>query len=37
MDEWGDGLESILDMVNYHVTENNYELPYQFIKGEVIL
>ena len=37
MDEWGDGLESILNMVNYHVTENNYDLPYQFIKGEVIL
>ena len=37
MDTWGDGLVNILEMANYHVTENNYALPYQFIKENVIL
>lgn len=37
MDTWGDGLIGILEMADYHVKENNYDLPYQFLKENVIL
>jgi hypothetical protein len=28
---WGDGLKGILGMVNYHVKENRFDLPYDFL------
>jgi len=31
MDAWGDGLKGILEMVNYHIKENRFDLPYDFL------
>ena len=28
---WGDGLRGILGMVNYHIKENRFDLPYDFL------
>ena len=38
MNTWGDGFMSILEMAEFHIKENNYDLPYQFLqKKKVIL
>jgi hypothetical protein len=38
MNTWGDGLMQTLKMVEFHIKENNYDLPYQFLqKKKVIL
>ena len=37
MNTWGDGFMNILEMANFHIEECNYDLPYQFIKENVIL
>ena len=38
MNTWGDGFMNILEMAEFHIKENNYDLPYQFLqKKKVIL
>jgi len=31
MNKWGLGLKGILDMADYHIKENRYDLPYDFL------
>ena len=35
--QWTDNLHKILEMINFHYTECRYELPYDFLKGNVHL
>ena len=37
MNTWGDGLENILDMADFHIKENNYDLPYQFLQEKKVI
>ena len=37
MQEWNHAFVEILDIANYHYTERNYNLPYEFSKNNVIL
>tara|TARA_R100000697_G_scaffold100112_1_gene112386 strand:- start:204 stop:1187 length:984 start_codon:yes stop_codon:yes gene_type:complete len=37
LEQWGLSLKETLDQANYHYTEKNYSLPYQFLTGQVIL
>lgn len=37
MAAWGDGLKGILEMVNYHIKENRFDLPYDFLTKTVTL
>tara|TARA_R110001592_G_scaffold315323_2_gene591319 strand:+ start:101677 stop:102669 length:993 start_codon:yes stop_codon:yes gene_type:complete len=37
LNQWTDNLHKILEMVNFHYTECKYELPYDFLKGNVQL
>ena len=31
MNKWGLGLKGVLDMADYHIKENRYDLPYDFL------
>jgi hypothetical protein len=35
MNKWGDALAEILETVNYHYTNKNYTLPYDFLVNDV--
>jgi hypothetical protein len=37
MNTWGDGFMSILEMANFHIEENNYDLPYQFLQEKKVI
>ena len=37
LEQWGLSLKETLDQANYHYTEKNFSLPYQFLTGQVIL
>ena len=37
MNAWGDGMSGILGMVNYHVKENRFDLPYDFLTKSISL
>ena len=37
MSEWGDAMLGILEMAKYHVEENNYDLPYDFLTKTISL
>jgi hypothetical protein len=37
MAAWGDGLKGILEMVNYHIKENRFDLPYDFLTKTMTL
>jgi|21_taG_2_1085346.scaffolds.fasta_scaffold13360_3 hypothetical protein len=37
MSEWGDAMLGILEMAKYHVEENKYELPYDFLTKTISL
>jgi hypothetical protein len=37
MNKWGKGLEEILNVAKFHIKENNYELPYQFLQEKQII
>ena len=37
MAAWGDGLKGILEMVNYHIKENRFDLPYDFLTKTISL
>lgn len=37
MNKWGLGLKGILDMADYHIKENRYDLPYDFLTKTVSL
>ena len=37
MDVWGDGLMKTLVVAAFHIKENNYELPYQFLQKQKVI
>lgn len=37
MDTWGDAMMNVLDMADFHIKENNYDLPYQFLQKEKVI
>lgn len=37
MAAWGDGMSGILGMANYHVQENRFDLPYDFLTKSISL
>ena len=37
MNTWGDGLRNILDMAEYHIKQNNYDLPYEFLQEKKVI
>ena len=37
MNAWGEGLKQTLTMAKFHIEENNYELPYQFLQTKKVI
>jgi len=37
LDKWSNALVDILEQVNYHYTENNYTLPYDFLVNNITI
>ena len=37
LSEWALGMEGVLESATYHYKERNFSLPYEFLKGDVVL
>ena len=37
MNTWGDGMSGILGMANYHIDNNRFDLPYDFLTKSISL